>query len=345
MFLYTKLIYFIILLVISLPNAFAQEKNSMIFDYKHLYDIRLIADFGAIFNDISDTADYHDARLITRIGKEKFKFDIELKTRGNFRRNQDNCNFPPLRINFKKKNIKGTPFEHCDKIKLVTHCNTDDNFGNTNVLTEYLIYKMFNLLTDTSFKVSLAKIKYISRPQVYPPTKRFGFFIEKTNHVEKRIGLKEYEPKYINHSQINKKFFTLVSLFSYLIGNTDYSVLIPQNIKLLANNKNGPFIILPYDFDLSRMVDPSYAPYNQMGNDRQEVPPTIKAYCQDYEDFTSAITRFNTLKQDLINLVADFNQLDEERCRKLLNRIDEFYRTINNRDLFIKVLDNYCRNE
>ncbi len=328
--------------------SFSQEKDktqALIFDYNELHKVKIIADFDAIFNNVSDPADYHEAKMIANIGKYKYKFDVELKPRGHFRRNPDHCNFPPLRINFKKKHIKGTPFEHSDKVKLVTHCNIDDEHANDNVLTEYLIYKMFNILSDTSFRVSLAKFKYVNRSPVNLTLKRYGFFIEKTNHLELRTQLQEFEPEYINYQQLEKGFFSLVSLFSYLIGNSDYSVLVPQNVKLLAEKKEGPFVIVPYDFDLSKMVNPFYAPYNQYDENRQEVAPTIKGYCQEYSDFMPAIKKINTKKQDLYMLVNNFDRISKEKRKKILNRLDRFYQTINNEHLFLEVFDNYCKND
>ena len=60
---------------------------------------------------------------------------LSLMVRGNFRRNANNCEFPPLYLDFQKKKTKGTLFAKQNKLKLVTHCQSEDY-----VVREYLIY-------------------------------------------------------------------------------------------------------------------------------------------------------------------------------------------------------------
>ena len=50
------------------------------------------------------------------------------------------------------------------------------------------------------------------------------------------------------------------AFFQYLIGNTDFSVSFQHNGKLLYTSKE--FLPLPYDFDMSGWVNPSYATVN-----------------------------------------------------------------------------------
>ena len=60
-------------------------------------------------------------------------FDIGIRTRGNFRRQRDVCPFPPLRINFKKSETKGTLFHDQNKLKLVAHCrDNSDRYEHTH---------------------------------------------------------------------------------------------------------------------------------------------------------------------------------------------------------------------
>ena len=51
---------------------------------------------------------------------ESQRLDVSIRTRGNFRR--VNCALPPLQLNFKKSQVKGTEFKKQDKLKLVAPC-------------------------------------------------------------------------------------------------------------------------------------------------------------------------------------------------------------------------------
>ena len=48
------------------------------------------------------------------------RFDVSIRTRGLFRR--ENCDLPPLQLNFKKKQVKGTLLAGQDKLKIVAPC-------------------------------------------------------------------------------------------------------------------------------------------------------------------------------------------------------------------------------
>ncbi|MCF8235526.1 MAG: hypothetical protein K9G67_11805 [Bacteroidales bacterium] len=326
----------LILYFIVIPGLSLSAQG--LFNHKKPLKVKFQADFNAIFQDKTDSAVYHPGSMKIKFPDETYEFSIELKTRGHYRR--DHCSFPPLKVNFKKEDIKGTPFEGSDKIKMVTHCNTDDPEADQNVLTEYLIYKIYNILTDTSFRVALMKAVYKPATKNMNRVSQYAFFIEKTNMVEDRHGLKEFEPEHTQAGRYNKDNFCLVSLFMFMIRNTDWNALIPQNIKLLAAMKEDQFVIVPYDFDLSKWVNPHYAPYNKM--DHMELTPMIKGYCHDYDDFSRAIQVFNKNRNEIVKLIDGFAYLKNKRKETLLETIDDFYNIINNRVLFEENFNNYC---
>ena len=68
---------------------------------------------------------------------------VKVRTRGNFRRGKSNCNFPPLRLNFATKALKGTVFEGQNKLKLVTPCQDSRDDYQQYVLQEYLVYRLY----------------------------------------------------------------------------------------------------------------------------------------------------------------------------------------------------------
>ena len=83
---------------------------------------------------------------------------IAVRNRGNSRLRV--CEFPPLRLDFDRDATAGTVFEGQNKLKLVTHCRNYDR-GEQDMLEEYLTYRLFNALTDASFRVRLLRIRYV----------------------------------------------------------------------------------------------------------------------------------------------------------------------------------------
>ncbi len=69
------------------------------------------------------------------------------------------CTFLPLRINFAVDGTAQSIFEGQDKLKLVTHCR-EYNSAQLDTLEEYAAYRIFNLISDVSYKVRLLHITY-----------------------------------------------------------------------------------------------------------------------------------------------------------------------------------------
>ena len=83
--------------------------------------------------------------------------------------------------------------------------------------------------------------------------------IEDDKLVAKRFDGKVFE-RFIHPLAMDAQSSVENAFFQYLIGNTDFSVAYQHNGKLLYIDKK--IIPLPYDFDMSGLVDASYATVN-----------------------------------------------------------------------------------
>jgi len=71
---------------------------------------------------------------------------IEVKARGNFRRLLGNCTYAPLMLRFETmKSLNPPYFSGQKELKLVMPCQ-----GDEYVIREWLVYKLYNLLTPLS---------------------------------------------------------------------------------------------------------------------------------------------------------------------------------------------------
>lgn len=186
-------------------------------------------------------------------------YNIELSQRGKYRRRI--CGFPPLALNFSKQELRDEGLiAKYDKLKLVTHCLDDKEAGENIVLREYLAYKMYSELTPQSYRVQLARITYLDSGGEMNRIRRYGFIIEDTDEMAHRLGGSECEDC-INppDSAIEASAENLLSVFQYMISNTDWSLSMARNIKFVALAEGGRLIPVPFDFDFSGFVDASYA--------------------------------------------------------------------------------------
>jgi hypothetical protein len=74
--------------------------------------------------------------------------ELKLRTRGNYRRDEEHCDFAPIRLNFRKRQVADTLFDGQDKLKLVTHCRSSEPVYEFYLLREYFAYRFYSVLTQ-----------------------------------------------------------------------------------------------------------------------------------------------------------------------------------------------------
>ena len=189
---------------------------------------------------------------------------IKLTARGEFRRN--NCYIPTMKLDF-KDSASSSKLSTLKKLKLVCGCSTGES-DERLVLREFLIYKIYNLLSDMSFRVRLLMINYSDTRGKVKSYSQYGFLIEDVDDMAKRNKCKEVGAPAFHPNLTDKPQMNLVDIFQYLIGNTDWSVPGFHNIKLMRPKTDSlaPPYVIPYDFDFAGLVNASYAsPHEELG--------------------------------------------------------------------------------
>ena len=196
-------------------------------------------------------------------------FTVQLKARGHFRRKPRTCTFPPFWLNFKKSEVKGTLFDGLDKVKVVSHCRVGIRSYEPFIHTEYLAYKTYNILTDRSFKVRLANIHYVDTDRGKDLHTYDAFFIEHVDSFEDRLDVIQVKDQFILPSRYDERELCRAEMFQFFVGTTDFSFFVSEdecchNGKAFAL-KGAPdaLIPVPYDFDMSGIVNPPYAEPNE----------------------------------------------------------------------------------
>lgn len=286
--------------------------------------------------------EYLDAILTYHISKtDSVNKKIRIKSRGEFRNGY--CDFPPIYLNFKKTDFQKADLSKIEKMKLVTHCQT----GNEDFLfKEYLIYKLYNVLTDTSFRVRLVKINYINTFKKSKPVRSFAFFIEPLDFMAERINSVPVEITTLSQKNIIPLMMDRMAIFNYMIGNTDWSVPNQHNCKVLVEiNTDTPElgVIVPYDFDYSGLVNASYAiPAEGLGIEsvRQRIYTGI---CRNEEVFLNALKEFAGKKESFYSVITEFPYLDERSKKDMIRYLDEFYNGFDKRSSVVYNLKQDCK--
>ncbi|HNP36783.1 MAG TPA: hypothetical protein PKK10_13105 [Woeseiaceae bacterium] len=259
----------------------------------------------------------------------------KVRTRGNYRRQRDVCPFAPIRLNFKKSDVKGTLFDKQDKLKLVTHCKNGSSIYEEGVLREYLAYRIFNQLTDMSFQVRLLRITYENNESSRAPREEYGFFIESEKRLGKRSGRPPFDISYTSVENLEPAYTNLVSMFQYFVGNTDYSPIAGAEGESCCHNatlfgEQGTLLLpVPYDFDMGGMVDTQYATPNPKFKIRSVQTRVYRGRCQFNDQIPASIARFNEERDAIYELIETSPGLEKRSRGKVRKYTDLFYKTIN----------------
>ncbi len=110
---------------------------------------------------------------------------VAVGARGKFRR--ENCRIPPIMMNFRSP---GSALNNLGKLKLVISCGPKS--GDEELLfKEFLIYKIYNLLENKSFRVRLLNINYEDASGKNKPFTQHAFLLEDDGEMARRNGCKE----------------------------------------------------------------------------------------------------------------------------------------------------------
>ena len=312
-----------------------KQKNyssSTLFESKEPLSIEIHINKKKLFRDIGEDRKYHQAMIKYTTSENTLQeVSLKIQTRGNFRRNPDNCSMAPLRFKFPNESEENRHiFSGQKKLKLVLPCKMVGDKYQEYVILEYLVYQTYELFTEACFKTRLVNILLVDSQKSNNPLKFTGFFIEETDQMAERNNGEVKEFKKYHPEQVNREQMTMVNVFQYLIGNTDWSVEVGHNIKLLFIENQGIPYAIPYDFDWSGIISPPYAvpaPHLGLSHVAQRL---YRGYLRKIEEYDPVIARFNAKKDEIYNLYQNTEYLSERTKNATIRYINEFYQIINN---------------
>ena len=254
---------------------------------------------------------------------EEQVWNLGVKARGVYRRY--NCPaMPPLKLNFKKKDLKAAGLSKFDDYKLVTHCIEDTATARALVLKEYLAYKYFNILTKNSFRVQLLLINFVDS-DTGRGWQQVGFLIEDFALLRHRLkGEKVKNFLGTPYEELDKKQFQRMALFQYMIGNSDWSFEQGRNVKVFK--KKGKYVVIPYDFDFSGLVLAPYARLNpdyKLNSLRDRV---YLGYRADLIDLRTTMKKFKRKKRKFRQMTKYLPFLETDHREYVLDYLDSFYK-------------------
>jgi hypothetical protein len=223
-----------LLVINTLPGQIRAQDNKAasfrLFEEEEPLNVSLCFDIDRFMKEKPEN-EYLDAQIAI-YGKDTIYSGLRISARGNFRRRT--CEFPPIMLNFDDFETGYSDLDDLNKVKLVSHCQ-DEEIYDIYLLREYLIYKIYNIVTDYSFRVRLLNMSYydIKFDTLY--ANKIGFIIEPVNTLEERFGEGEIEDTTLTSEAIENVLMLKLSLFQYLIANSDWFLPSMHNLKIFGD--------------------------------------------------------------------------------------------------------------
>lgn len=289
-----------------------QKKPANLFASETTLEVKITAPWRDFMRKKNTSPRYPAKLEVTDASGSTASLDLSIEPRGITRLKV--CKFPPVKLIFDKEAIKGTPFRGNKSLKLVTHCGDGERWERYPV-REMLAYHIYNRITARSFRVRALSITYVDSGNQSSDGPHFAFLIEDDSALAKRNELEKLDIPKMRLSQLDSLESNRFSLFQFLIGNTDWSVLngpssgrCCHNSELIGPKTQASVYAVPYDFDSSGLVDAHYAAPNdalRIQNNRERL----------YRGFCTFQSTLETARQELLQQEAQILQLARSEDR------------------------------
>lgn len=318
--------------------------KSGLFDNENCLELKISMDFDSILNDTTENPSYRPAHISYKNEDSIWiSLDAEVRVRGHFRKMSENCDFPPLKLRFDKKSRTNTIFENARELKMVTHCQSGLPEYEQFVVQEYLIYRLYEVLSDISYKTRLLKVTYEDIKDPGWTLTRFAFFLEDNSLLEERLKGHTIDVKTVIPENVDWYHYVIISFFQYMIINTDWSLPIMHNITLLSLDYFKPPIPIPFDFDWSGLINIPYKVPTVAGMKTRVPERVFKGPCLTGKEAKKFKKFFEDKKLDLYNVYIDCKYINDDIKIETLNKLQLFYQILEDKYIFHSVFIGKCK--
>jgi len=254
--------------------------------------------------------------------------EVRLKARGQIRKNV--CTKPMFWINIKHSGIAAEDLTDVTKLKMVVRCKASNTYEDY-VLREYLTYKIWNLLSPYSFNVRLVKLKIIDTSRNDKESVDWAFLIEPEEMLAERNNSVPINNDRLSVRTVDREWMDKVAFFSYMVGQSDYSVTGRHNLKILTSKDYGAtgVIPVPYDFDYCGLVNAEYAVPGtaQEGIGLSSVRERyFQGACRSEEIYQETVDWLASHRDEIMDLINSFEYMGERGKKDMIDYLDSYYR-------------------
>src|SRR5262249_23659495 len=146
----------------------------------------------------------------------------------------------------------------------------------------------------------------------------------------------------IEFKDLDPDALTTMMLFEYMIGNTDYSLWARHNVRIVQDSKRT-LIPVPYDFDISGLVNPPYATPDRRLKISKVTDRLYRGPCRTVAEFDRAAERFRARQVEMFAVIDGQADLAPSGRTEMKDYLAGFFKTIERPSTIDKALVSGCR--
>ena len=320
-----KTIFRTLLLAICLTPLGLNAENPTLFDqFEHteILKLEIKLDMDTLYANAKNNEEYPAIFRYQDAHGAWVELPSDIRARGRYRRRV--CDFPPLRIDFSKKDLRARGLADYDDLKLVTHCQIGKK-GKEAVVREYLTYKIYQELTDQALRAKLVQVTYIDIKNG-ERLEKYGILLEDIDELAARNESVECDECYgLAPVEFQQDNLQTHAMFQYMIGNVDWSLAMTRNLKVLKPTNGGLYTIVPYDFDFSGMVNVAYAIPSQDVGQTKVGERVYMGFQRTMGELQPIVELFKSKREVFNNIVEGSSLLSKSNKREMLTYLEGFY--------------------
>jgi hypothetical protein len=148
--------------------------------------------------------------------------------------------------------------------------------------------------------------------------------------------MREVQTPAVLPAEVDPARTNLLEMFQFMIGNTDWSAYVPSqgtdecchNGRVLEpRDGGGKYVVVPFDFDNSGLIDAKYAAVSPSVGVRRVRQRIYRGLCTNNAHLPASISRFQQVRPQMEALFTG-GGLDGAASRRALRYVEEFYEII-----------------
>ncbi len=347
-----KLVFISALFIFASWSDVQAQDRSGLFENPGPLELKLDFSFKQLKKETNDSTLMEEVMYYREGSADWDSIKVQMRKRGNFR--LQNCYFPPVKLNIKKKERKETIFEDDKKLKLVLPC-LNTKATNALIIKEYLCYQIYEKVTPFSFHTRLTPVEVTEhRKNKDKVFNLLAFLVEDDKQVAKRNNGEIMKDAIVHPLRLHDTTAVRFAIFQYLIANMDWSTVYQHNAKVMKTKDPYRLIPLAYDFDQSGFVDASYAILNPEWESAAVNPANVRAdvkdriyrgYCRENDPLMYAVRdEYLVIEDEVYGIIEAYKKyLDDTDYKSLQKFVEGFFDTLEDNEAFKTEIIDRCR--